>query len=52
MQDRRDGAPVTTQRIGVIADTHGLLRPAVIAAFQVVERIIHAGDSVPPPVHR
>ncbi len=35
---------MTTHRIGVIADTHGLLRPAAIAAFQGVERILHAGD--------
>ena len=35
---------MTTHRMGVIADTHGLLRPAAIAAFQGVERIIHAGD--------
>ncbi len=31
-------------RIGVISDTHGLLRPEAIAALQGCERIIHAGD--------
>ncbi|HEX9161086.1 MAG TPA: metallophosphoesterase family protein [Thermoanaerobaculia bacterium] len=31
-------------RIGVIADTHGLLRPEVIAAFAHVDHILHAGD--------
>ncbi|TQV68049.1 metallophosphoesterase family protein [Exilibacterium tricleocarpae] len=30
--------------IGVIADTHGLLRPAAIEALQGVDAIIHAGD--------
>ena len=32
------------QQIGLIADTHGLLRPSAIAALQGVECIIHAGD--------
>ena len=41
---------MTTHRMGVIADTHGLLRPAAIAAFQGVERIIHAGDIDTPDV--
>jgi hypothetical protein len=31
-------------RIGLISDTHGLLRPQALAALQGVERIIHAGD--------
>lgn len=31
-------------RIGLIADTHGLLRPAVAAQFAGVDRILHAGD--------
>lgn len=31
-------------RIGIISDTHGLLRPEVAAHFAGVERIIHAGD--------
>ena len=30
--------------IGVISDTHGLLREAALAALAGVERIIHAGD--------
>jgi uncharacterized protein len=30
--------------IGVISDTHGLLRPQAIQALQGVELIIHAGD--------
>lgn len=31
-------------KIGVISDTHGLLRPEAIAALQGCERILHAGD--------
>src|SRR5690242_18068042 len=31
-------------RIGVISDTHGLLRPEVFAAFNKVELILHGGD--------
>ena len=30
--------------IGVVADTHGLLRPEVLSAFANVEHILHAGD--------
>ncbi len=31
-------------RIGLIADTHGVLHPGVLAAFAGVARILHAGD--------
>jgi uncharacterized protein len=31
-------------RIGVISDTHGLLRPEACRALRGVERILHAGD--------
>jgi putative phosphoesterase len=31
-------------RIGVISDTHGLVRPEVFEAFRGVDRILHAGD--------
>ena len=31
-------------RIGLISDTHGLLRPQALAALAGVDRIIHAGD--------
>jgi putative phosphoesterase len=31
-------------RIGVISDTHGLLRPQALAALAGVDQIIHAGD--------
>jgi hypothetical protein len=30
--------------IGIISDTHGLLRPEALAALQGSDRIIHAGD--------
>jgi uncharacterized protein len=31
-------------RIGVISDTHGLLRPEALAALAGVDHILHAGD--------
>ncbi len=31
-------------RIGVISDTHGLLRPQVLEALRGVDHILHAGD--------
>jgi uncharacterized protein len=34
-------------RLGVIADTHGLLRPEVFHAFAEVDHILHAGDIGP-----
>jgi putative phosphoesterase len=37
-------------RIGVIADTHGLLRPEAVKALKGVELIIHAGDIGHPKV--
>jgi putative phosphoesterase len=30
--------------LGIISDSHGLLRPEVLTALQGVDRIIHAGD--------
>lgn len=35
------GAPL---RIGIISDTHGLLRPEIFEIFAGVEHILHAGD--------
>ena len=32
------------QRIGVISDTHGLLRPAAVEALKDSDLILHAGD--------
>jgi hypothetical protein len=34
-------------RLGIIADTHGLLRPEVFSLFAGVDRILHAGDIGP-----
>ena len=34
-------------RLGIIADTHGLLRPEVFEAFREVDHILHAGDIGP-----
>jgi putative phosphoesterase len=36
--------PMTTIRIGLISDTHGLVRPEARVALSGVDRIIHAGD--------
>jgi uncharacterized protein len=33
-----------SQRVGLISDTHGLLRPEAVRALQGSDRIIHAGD--------
>jgi hypothetical protein len=35
-------------RLGIIADTHGLLRPEVFDIFREVDEILHAGDIGPP----
>ena len=37
-------------RIGVIADTHGLLRPEAVAALSGVDHILHAGDIGDPAI--
>ncbi len=34
-------------RLGVIADTHGLIRPEVFEVFREVDHILHAGDLGP-----
>jgi uncharacterized protein len=36
--------------IGVISDTHGLLRPEALVALQGSDRIIHAGDVGDPEI--
>ena len=36
--------------LGVISDTHGLVRPEAVAALAGVERIVHAGDIGNPEV--
>ena len=37
-------------RIGVIADTHGLLRPEVFDVFREVDHILHGGDVGKPDI--
>ena len=37
-------------RIGIISDTHGLLRPAAIMQLAAADHIIHAGDIGAPEV--
>jgi putative phosphoesterase len=37
----------SAHRVGLISDTHGLLRPEVFAAFKGVDLILHAGDVGP-----
>ncbi len=38
------------QRIGLISDTHGLLRPEALAFLEGCDRIVHAGDVCDPSV--
>lgn len=38
------------QRIGVISDTHGLLRDEAVEALAGVDRIVHAGDVQDPAI--
>nr|WP_288453046.1 metallophosphoesterase family protein [uncultured Pseudomonas sp.] len=37
-------------KIGLIADTHGLLRPQALAALEGVDHLIHAGDIGGPQI--
>lgn len=37
-------------RLGVISDTHGLLRPEVFDVFKEVDHILHAGDVGPAEI--
>jgi len=37
-------------RVGVISDTHGLLRPEVFEVFKAVDHILHAGDVGKPEI--
>ena len=38
------GGVGSSVRIGIVADTHGLLRPEVLAALKGSQQIVHAGD--------
>lgn len=44
MRERRARAVVSSVVVGLIADTHGLLRPEALAALRGVDLIVHAGD--------
>jgi putative phosphoesterase len=46
-EDKHDGQART---VGVISDTHGLLRPEAVAALQGSDYIIHAGDVGDPGI--
>jgi uncharacterized protein len=37
-------------KLGVISDTHGLLRPQVLTALEDVDRILHLGDVGDPEI--
>jgi len=41
---------IILHRIGIISDTHGLLRPEALAELQGCDRILHAGDIGTPEV--
>ena len=45
MEPRADGViRLEAKRVGLISDTHGMLRPGVFAVFAGVDLILHAGD--------
>ena len=44
MKASEKNSALLIHRIGVLSDTHGLLRPEVINALKGVDQIIHAGD--------
>src|ERR1700693_1402189 len=44
------GSTGKTQSIGIISDTHGLLRPEALAALRGSDYIIHAGDVGDPSI--
>jgi uncharacterized protein len=52
IEPQQDQKPrvASTMRIGIISDTHGLLRPEVAERFTGVHHIIHAGDIGRPEV--
>ena len=42
--------PTASTLIGVVSDTHGLLRPEALRRLRGVDRIVHAGDIGTPAV--
>src|SRR5215208_3714056 len=49
--NKRSGMSAEVYVVGVIADTHGLVRPEVAQAFAGVDLIVHAGDVGGAAVH-
>lgn len=49
-RDLRAAPPHAPRLVGVIADTHGLVRPEALAALEGVDLILHAGDVGAPEV--
>src|SRR5690348_12868207 len=47
---RSEGEAATRWTIGVISDTHGLLRPEAVKALEGSDFIIHAGDVGDPAI--
>jgi len=45
-----DNAPMTATRIGLISDTHGLLRPQALEYLQGCAHIVHGGDIGSPEI--
>jgi putative phosphoesterase len=44
LKTRRYSGPEIKMRVGIISDTHGLLRPEAEQALDGVDAIVHAGD--------
>lgn len=44
MPDREGQTVLSMMRIGLVSDTHGLMRPAVLDYLADADHIIHAGD--------
>jgi putative phosphoesterase len=42
--------PEGVRRVGLISDTHGLVRPQALAALRGSDCIVHAGDIVEPTI--
>lgn len=50
MTDPSQPVPARVMEVGVISDTHGLLRPEALAALQGCDLIVHAGDIGAPHI--
>ena len=46
----KQGVPPNMKTVGVISDTHGLLRPEVFEVLKGVDLIVHAGDIGSPQI--